>query len=123
MKGEPLLPKKGANAFKKQCGVLVRDRIPISYKEWNKTKKYSREGDYVPDIAKSGLWDDLVQHFTLPEKPTLQETEELKQLVKKFAIQKMGELFRQWKKRLWATYKRDNKPPKFEGYLLEQEEN
>ena len=35
----------------------------------------------------------------------------------------MGELFRQWKKRLWATYKRDNKPPEFTGYLLGQEEN
>ena len=43
-KGEPLEPKKVATAFKNQCGVLVRDRIPISYKEWNKTKKYSREG-------------------------------------------------------------------------------
>ena len=43
--------------------------------------------------------------------------------VKKFAIQKMGELFRQWKKRLWATYKKDKKPPKFTGYLLQQEEN
>ena len=64
-----------------------------------------------------------MQNFTLPEKPTLQETEELKKLVQKFAIQRMGELFRQWKKRLWATYKRDKKPPQFTGYLLQQEEN
>ncbi|MFY0277406.1 hypothetical protein V5124_23570, partial [Escherichia coli] len=62
-------PKKGATAFKTQCGVLPRDRIPISYKEWNKTKKYCRKGEYVPDIDKSDLWDDLMQNFTLPEKP------------------------------------------------------
>ena len=122
-KGEPLQPKKGANAFKNQCGVLVRDRIPISYKEWNKTKKYSREEDYVPDVAKTGLWLELMQHFTLPAKPTPAERDAQMELVRKYALQKMGELFRQWKKRLWATYKKEKKPPAFTGYLLQQEEN
>ena len=122
-KGEPLLPKKGANAFKNQCGVLVRDRIPISYKEWNKTKKYNREEDYVPDVAKTGLWLELMQHFTLPEKPTPAERDAHMALVRKYALMKMGELFRQWKKRLWATYKKEKKPPAFTGYLLQQEEN
>ncbi len=60
-KDEPLLPKKGANAFKNQCGVLVRDRIPISYKEWNKTKKVC-ESEFVADRYKDGLFDDLMAH-------------------------------------------------------------
>ena len=102
-KGEPLEPKNAATAFKNQCGVLVRDRIPISYKEWNKTKKYNSEGDYVPDIAKKGLWDDLLPHFTLPEFPTESETKKMKELVKKFPIQKMEKLFRQWKKRVMGN--------------------
>jgi hypothetical protein len=36
--GEPKLPKKVADTFKKQCGVLVRDHVPISVREWNKCK-------------------------------------------------------------------------------------
>ena len=93
-KGEPLEPKKGATAFKNQCGVLVRDRIPISYKEWNKTKKYNRDGEYVPDRDKKDLLDDLMPHFSLPERPAESERNKLKELVMKFALQKMGELFR-----------------------------
>jgi hypothetical protein len=33
--GEPNLPKKVADTFKKQYGVLVRDHVPISVREWN----------------------------------------------------------------------------------------
>ena len=36
--GEPKLPKNAADTFKKQCGVLVRDHVPISVREWNKRK-------------------------------------------------------------------------------------
>ena len=117
-RGEPMEPKKGATAFKNQCGVLVRDRVPVSYREWNKT-----ETEYVPDRYKDGLWEDLMAHFTLPELETEIEMEKLRQKVKKWALMKMGELFRQWKKRLWATYKKDKKPPKFKGYLAKQEHN
>ena len=122
-KGEPLEPKNAATAFKNQCGVLVRDRIPISYKEWNKTKKYNRDGEYVPNRDKKDLLDDLMPHFSLPDRPTESDRNKLKELVMKFALQKMGELFRQWKKRLWANYKKEKKPPQFTGYLLQQEEN
>jgi hypothetical protein len=31
--GEPKLPKKAADVFKKQCGVLVRDLVPITVQE------------------------------------------------------------------------------------------
>jgi hypothetical protein len=31
--GEPKLPKKATNTFKKQCRVLVRDHVPISVRE------------------------------------------------------------------------------------------
>ncbi|KAK1653092.1 hypothetical protein QYE76_070897 [Lolium multiflorum] len=44
-------------------------------------------------------------------------------LVKKWALKKMGELFRAYKNRLWATYKAEKKPPLFEGYLAKQEHN
>ncbi|KAK1644144.1 hypothetical protein QYE76_061949 [Lolium multiflorum] len=42
-------------------------------------------------------------------------------LVKKWALKKMGELFRAYKNRLWKNYKKDKKPPLFENYLAKQE--
>ena len=121
-RGEPMEPKKGATAFKNQCGVLVRDRVPISVREWNKTKKVP-QSEFVADRFKGNLFDDLMAHFTLPELETQIEMDKQREKVKKLALMKMGELFRQWKKRLWATYKKDKKPPKFEGYLAKQEHN
>ena len=32
--GEPLSPKNIANKFVRQCGVLVKDQLPISIQEW-----------------------------------------------------------------------------------------
>jgi hypothetical protein len=36
--GEPLEPNSVANIFTTQCGVLIRDMVPISIQEWNKPK-------------------------------------------------------------------------------------
>jgi hypothetical protein len=36
--GEPISPMVHANKFTRQCGVLVRDNIPITIREWKKTK-------------------------------------------------------------------------------------
>ena len=53
-RGEPMEPQKAAATFKKQCGVMVRDRVPTSVREWNKSKKV-RSGEYVADRYKEGL--------------------------------------------------------------------
>lgn len=99
---------------------MVRDRIPITVREWNTTKKV-RESEYVADRFKEGLWNDLMSHFTLPECETDEDREALRLKVKEWTLKKMGELFRQWKKRLWQQYKKDKTAPKFEGYLAKQE--
>ena len=99
---------------------MVRDRIPITVREWNKTKN-AKESEYISERYKEGLWNDLMAHFTLPEEATVEDTEKLRLKVKGWTLMKMGELFRQWKKRLWQTYKKDKKAPKFEGYLAKQE--
>ena len=120
-KGQPVAPKAVATTFKNQCGVLVRDRIPITIREWNKTKNVSESE--VADRYKDTLFDDLMAHFTLPDLGSESEMDKQKALVKKWALKKMGELFRAWKNRLWATYKAEKKPPLFEGYLAKQEHN
>ena len=116
-----MTPATAAAKFKNQCGVQVRDRIPITVREWNKSKKVPESE--VADRYKGKLFDDLMAHFTLPELESQIEMDKQKELVKKWALQKMGELFRAWKKRLWETYKQEKKPPKFEGYLSKQEHN
>ena len=47
-RGEPLEPKKAASTFRKQCSVMVRDRIPVTVREWNKTKK-AKESEYIAE--------------------------------------------------------------------------
>ena len=95
---------------------MVRDRIPITVREWNKTKK-AKQSEYIAERYKDGLWNDLMAHFGLPELASETDTEKLRLKVKRWTLQKMGELFRQWKKRLWATFKKTKKAPEFTGYL------
>ena len=72
--GQPLRPIENANAFVSQCGVLVRDNIPITCREWHKPKKV--EGvSFVDDRVKDSLWDSLMSHFTLPALETDELTE------------------------------------------------
>jgi hypothetical protein len=37
--GEPTHPKANATKFVNECGVLVRDHIPINTQEWHEPKK------------------------------------------------------------------------------------
>jgi hypothetical protein len=64
--GEPKLPKKAADVFKKQCGVLVRDHVSISVREWHK-RKGADDSEYVTEIYKESLLNNLMAHFNLPE--------------------------------------------------------
>ncbi|KAK1663590.1 hypothetical protein QYE76_051749 [Lolium multiflorum] len=119
--GQPVAPASVRVTFKNQCGVVVRDHIPITVREWNKTKNVSE--DHVADRYKNTLFDDLMSHFTLPNLGSDSENAKQRALVKKWALKKMGELFRAYKNRLWKAYKAEKKPPVFENYLAKQEHN
>ena len=97
--GQPIEPIRTKDAFAAQCGVLVRDKIPISIHQWYKPKKEDPEVSYVNDMQKDDLWTELKANFTLPpeedpEKPVKE------QLIKSHALKKMAELFRRWKNEL-----------------------
>jgi hypothetical protein len=94
--GEPKLPKKVADTFKKQCGVLVRDHVPISVREWNK-RKGADDSDYLAERYKENLWNDLMTHFNLPECENEDAARQLRAKVKQWTLKKMAELFRVWK--------------------------
>ena len=117
--GEPKLPKNAADTFKKQCGVLVRDHVPISVREWNK-RKGAADSDYVAERYKDNLWNDLMSHFNLPECENEDAADKLRAKVKQWTLKKMAELFRSWKKKLWKNYLKTKKVPVFEGYLAKQ---
>jgi hypothetical protein len=86
---------------------------------------------YVSDRAKEDLWNKLMANFNLPS--DYQEKDEegnpdpegkaRMDKFKKFALKKMGEAFRNFKKNLWAAYVKNEKkaPPEFKGELCEVE--
>src|SRR3954471_12878055 len=93
---EPIEPSQTKDAFSAQCGVLVRDFIPISIHQWYKPKSEDPEVSFVTDRQKDELWNTLKEKFILPpeeepEKPVIEP------LIKTHALKKMAELFRTWK--------------------------
>jgi hypothetical protein len=71
--GEPIAPAAHANKFTRQCGVLVRDNIPITIREWKKTK--TEPVSYICKRLKNMLWMKLMVNFTLPEAPEVDQNE------------------------------------------------
>ena len=69
--GEPIEPIRTKNTFSAQCGVLVRDKIPISIQQWYKPKD-DPEVSYVNDMQKYDLWTELKSNFTLPPEDNLE---------------------------------------------------
>jgi hypothetical protein len=93
--GQPIAPKRTKDTFVHQCGVVVRDNIPISIVQWNKSKD-DPEVSYVQDRQKDDLWTSLMTNFSLPpeEEPN---NPVIEPKVKAYALKKMAELFRNWK--------------------------
>jgi len=121
--GRPLAPKKHVTAFVKQCGVIVRDTIPITVQEWHKPKKAPEGVTYVDDRSKDELWENVVSHFNLPAECNklnadgTPNPEGLKRRlqVKAWALKKMAELFRNHKKVLNKKFLMKKKTPTFKG--------
>ena len=112
--GEPLAPKKIADKFVRQCGVLVKDQLPISLQEWRKPAKPRPDLTFVDDRQKSLLWDTLMEHFTLPDYFTDADVQKLKDA----ALKKMAIAFNTHKKTVWANYlAAKKKTPEFKGTL------
>jgi hypothetical protein len=116
--GEPSEPKKNADKWIRQCGVLVKDQIPISIQEWKKPAKERPDLTYVDQRAKDRLWESLMSHFTLPDHFTDADV----QKVKDAALRKMAVAFNNHKKNIWAKYG-GKKTPEFTGTLEKQRDH
>ena len=110
--GKPLGPH--APKFVHQCGYLVRDRIPISIREW-KRKPSAPAISYVSDVDKQTIWDAIKQHFTLRTAGyrDVIEPDVLEERVRNWTLKKMATLFQSWKKQLYNKYIKQNKTPNF----------
>jgi len=58
--GQPLGPH--AKTYVGYCGYLVRDRIPISAREWKKPS--APHISFVFDRDKADMWTNIRHHFT-----------------------------------------------------------
>ena len=121
--GRPTAPDKAAKLFISQCGVLVRDCIPITVREWHKPKGLelsadeATQGIYIDDVAKRSLLTKLMAHFNLvPAEEDADKKTEMEEAVKKFALKKMAELFKNHKKRLCSLIKKKKTPDFNAGY-------
>ena len=127
--GQPIAPEDVKVKFIKHCGVIVRDYVPITIREWIKP---NRPGvSYVGDVAKQNLWKKLKVNFIMPEPEVNSEDEEqvpdeeelnrrkvlIEEKVKKFALKKMAQQFCNWKKRLFNKYVNLNKTPDFDNQM------
>ena len=121
--GRPSLPIDNARVFVTQCGVIVRDNVPITIQEWIKPKNVEPSASYVDERTKDDLWEKLVAHFRLP--PEYEEFGadgnpipgglERRKIVKEWALSKMAELFRNHKKTLYRKYVAKKITPDFTG--------
>jgi hypothetical protein len=127
--GEPIAPAAHASKFTRQCRVLVGDNIPITLREWKKTK--TEPIKYVRKRFNNILWKKLMVNFTLPEAPEVDRTEVdpneedsndddrhlniIERKVKKWTLSKMALQFNNWKKRLYKDFVNKEKTPVFTG--------
>lgn len=56
-KGESLAPQTARAKFSSQCGIIVREKIPNTVKDW----------DHVSNGDKEVLWKELKKRFQFPD--------------------------------------------------------
>jgi hypothetical protein len=104
--GQTVAPEKVKDKFLSQCRAIVRDNVPIKYREW----KGKPSNPYmVPDSVKDQLWNDVLKHFALPEgiDPNL---------VKGWTLVKMPTQFQNFKKKLTRYFIKNNRTPNWDEY-------
>ena len=98
----------------------MRDQLPISNQEWKEPTKKCPDLTFFDDEAKTMLWENLMEHFTLPDHFTAADVEK----VKDAALRKMAIAFNNHKKTVWNNYvKVGKKTPEFKGTLEKQREH
>ena len=109
--GRPEKPEGIYTKYVSQCGVLVRDMVPITVAEWNQPKKKNIGATYLEQRIKDVLFDSMLESFSLPADLPQRRIDK----VKEWTLSKMAQQFNNWKKKLWKKY--EKKTPSFTGHL------
>jgi hypothetical protein len=105
--GQPVAPEKVKDKFVSQCGPIVRDNMPIKYREW----KGKQSNPYVVlELVKDQLWNDVLKHFALPGGVDAN-------LVKGWTLVKMTTQFQNFKKKLTRDFIKNNRTPNWDEYM------
>ena len=100
IKGKPEKPDGIYTKYVAQCGVFVRDMVPITVAEWNEPKKTNFGAKYLEQRIKDTLWESILSSFSLPA----DLPQRRKDKVKEWTLSKMAQQFNNWKKGLWKKY-------------------
>ena len=91
--GVPLSPPKAAARFRTICGILGRERVPITTLSW----------DTLTDVRRGELWTEFSNSFTIPEAH--------KARVERQALLAMGKAWRTFKSTLVTKYVNTGRTP------------
>jgi len=104
--GQPSEPKEIARRFVSQCGVIVRERVPISIRKWRSTDP--NEPYVLADTQKEMLWADVKEIFGFPDDGA--------EKLKDWTLKKMATQFQDYKTKLWKKYVKTEKIPDFDNH-------
>jgi len=88
--GEPTEPKEIARKYVSQCGVIVRERVPISIRKWRSTDP--NEPYVLANTEKEMIWTDVKEIFRFPS--------DREEKLKDWALKKMATQFQDYKIKL-----------------------
>lgn len=91
--GIPVSPPKAAARFRTLCGILGRERVPITTLSW----------DTVSDVRRSQLWDEVLKSFTFPAADLAR--------VERQALLSIGKAWRTFKSVLVTRYVNTGRTP------------
>jgi len=108
--GEPIAPVEFARKYVNQCGVLVRENIPINRHRWKSANK--DEPGVVPETEKDMLFESLKENFFFPEGTDIDK-------VKEWTLKKMCNQFKDFKTKLHRDFVKKGLTPDWnkKGYL------
>ena len=91
--GVPASPKKAVARFRTVCGILGRERVPITTLSW----------DTVSNSRRDQLWTEITDLFIIPEADTAR--------VKRHALLAIGKAWRTFKSTLVTEYVNTGRRP------------
>jgi hypothetical protein len=98
--------KKIKEKYVSQCGAIVRDNVPISYREW---KGKADNTHVAPESVKILLWNEILKHFTLSEGVEPAN-------VMRWTLTRMATQFQNFKQQLDKDYIKKNQTPNLIEY-------